>query len=207
MFFHMLLLADDFGCISVSPTFLRRRCFSDSPTVERIAKLLTELIDVDLIRTYEVERTCLAFIPRFGQRLQRDTLKHLAPPETLYQDDAEAAQKFLRIKNKTQKPTVLQPLETVGQPPEEKRREVIHTSMLDGFTEFYQAYPRKVARGAAEKMWAKIRPNADLLAEMLAALAKWKLPSEVKFIPHPATWLNEKRWLDEVREAQKGMVI
>jgi hypothetical protein len=52
MYLHMLLLADDFGCISVSPTFLRRRCFNDSPSHERIAKLLNELNDADLIRLY-----------------------------------------------------------------------------------------------------------------------------------------------------------
>lgn len=123
MFFHMLLLADDFGCISVSPTFLRRRCFSDGPTVERIAKLLGELMDADLIRTYEVDRACLAFIPRFGQRLQRNTLKHAAPPESLYQDDKDAKEKFSKINDKTINPTVGQPLSTVGQPPEVKRSE------------------------------------------------------------------------------------
>lgn len=128
MFFHMLLLADDFGCISVSPTFLRRRCFSDSPTVERIAKLLTELIDVDLIRTYEVDRACLAFIPRFKQRLYRSTLKHAIPPESLYQDDEDAREKFSAI-NKDSKKTPVVPPEQHGNstgtaPPEEKRREV-----------------------------------------------------------------------------------
>lgn len=121
MFLHMLLLADDFGCISVSPIFLRRRCFNDSPSVERISKLLNELADVDLIRLYEVDRSCLALIPRFKQRVQRYTLKHSPPPDSLLGNDDWLREKFNSIKSVTQNPTVGQhPV----QRPEVKRREV-----------------------------------------------------------------------------------
>ncbi len=94
MYFHMLLLADDYGCISVSPVFLRRRCFNDSPSHERIAKLLNELQDVDLIRLYDQDRSCYAFIPRFRQKLQRATLKHPCPPPNLLEGDDDARAKF-----------------------------------------------------------------------------------------------------------------
>jgi hypothetical protein len=127
MYLHMLLLADDFGCISVSPTFLRRRCFNDSPSHERIAKLLNELNDADLIRLYDHDRACFAFIPRFRQRLQRNTLKHPTPPDWALEGDEHAKQLFNGIKNKSINPTVGQRLETrspsVPQPPEVKRRE------------------------------------------------------------------------------------
>lgn len=117
-FVHLMLLADDFGCVSLSPAYLRRRCFYDSPTTERMARLISELSDADLIRTYEVDRHALAFIPRFGQRLYRATLKYAIPPEQLYADDSDALNKFNEIKNKTLKTPVV-PRATPGTPPPE----------------------------------------------------------------------------------------
>jgi hypothetical protein len=128
LFVHMLLLADDLGCIGVSPTFLRRRCFNTNPTTEMISKLLNELQDADLLRLYEHDRACYAFIPRFRQRLQRNTLKHPRPPETLLEHDSDAKEQFRKINDITINPTVGQPSPDVGQlmanrRSEEKRRE------------------------------------------------------------------------------------
>ena len=99
-FHHILLLADDFGCLSLSPAYLRRRCFYDGPSNERIAKLICELADADMLRTYEVDRRALGFIPRFGQRLRIDRPKYPFPPPALYLDDVEASNKFNGITRK-----------------------------------------------------------------------------------------------------------
>ena len=66
------------------------------------------------------------------------------------------------------------------------------------FDKFWQAYPRKTAKGAAERAWAKIKPadHAAIHAALDSQRPHWKDP---KFIPHPATWLNGKRWLDETQ--------
>ena len=67
------------------------------------------------------------------------------------------------------------------------------------FDLFWAAYPRKTAKGNAEKSWKKIKPDEKLVAEIIAAIAKQKPTwTDPKFIPHPATWLNGKRWLDGV---------
>ena len=74
---------------------------------------------------------------------------------------------------------------------------------LEGFDRFYKLYPRKQKRRAAESAWKTLAPDADLQQQILAALAKqatsidW-LKSGGQFIPHPATWLNGKRWEDEL---------
>lgn len=103
-FVHLMLIADDYGCVSLSPTYLRRQCFYDSPSNERIARLICELADADMIRTYEIYPQALGFIPRFGQRLQRFKSKYPPPPPVLYHDDAEAKNKFNDL---TKKPTVI----------------------------------------------------------------------------------------------------
>ena len=74
------------------------------------------------------------------------------------------------------------------------------TNTLTPFDQFWESYPKKIGKGAAEKSWKKV---AEPLANILEAIATQKTwPEWVKdggqFIPHPATWLNQKRWLDGV---------
>ena len=72
------------------------------------------------------------------------------------------------------------------------------------FETFWKLYPRKTAKDNARKAFAKINPDAELMAEIMASLAKhatcqaW-LKDDGQFIPHAATWLNGKRWNDEVK--------
>jgi hypothetical protein len=74
----------------------------------------------------------------------------------------------------------------------------------DGFEKFWEAYPRKQGKQDARKAWAKIKVGTELLATILAAIEAQKEGHDWKhdagqFIPHPTTWLNGGRWLDEVR--------
>lgn len=93
---------------------------------------------------------------------------------------------------------------------EEKRREEKKTPADDGlFDSFWRAYPRKVAKQDAAKAFAKLAPNAELMKLILAAIAV-QSASEAwtkdggKFVPHPATWLNGKRWADEAESTGGG---
>jgi len=72
-------------------------------------------------------------------------------------------------------------------------------NISESFEIFWKAYPKKVSKGGAEKAWSKIKPDEKLVADIIAAIAKQKPTwTDPKFIPHPATWLNGKRWLDGV---------
>jgi hypothetical protein len=67
------------------------------------------------------------------------------------------------------------------------------------FQAFYAAYPKKRAPGDAEKAFAKVdAPLTTLLAAIEAqkATEDWRKEGG-KFIPYPATWLNQKQWLNE----------
>jgi uncharacterized protein YdaU (DUF1376 family) len=70
---------------------------------------------------------------------------------------------------------------------------------IDRFDIFWKQYPRKVARPNAIKAWLKIKPDDVVLKKMLEAINQQQLPSkEIQFVPHPASWLNAKRWEDEI---------
>jgi hypothetical protein len=96
---------------------------------------------------------------------------------------------------------------------EEKRREEINTpnpATADRrFAEFWLAYPNKVGKDAARKAFDKRKPDDSLLAVMLAAIEaqkhseKW-VKDGGQYIPNPATWLNQGRWMDESEGAGIG---
>lgn len=93
-------------------------------------------------------------------------------------------------------------------PPPDGGDEPKHPSPPDGlFAEFWAAYPRKVGKEAARKAWRRVTRPAETLQAIQAAL-QWQCQSEQwsrhngQFIPHPATYLSEQRWLDEPPRAQ-----
>lgn len=68
----------------------------------------------------------------------------------------------------------------------------------EAFEQFWANYPRKVGKLAAKKIWDRLRPTPEVIAQMKATL-EWQIPTwtDVQFIPHPKTWLSQGRWLDE----------
>lgn len=72
----------------------------------------------------------------------------------------------------------------------------------ENFSRFWSAYPRRVGRGAALKAWEKVNPS-DELTQLILDAVKAQSQSEQwsrdngAFIPHPSTWLNQTRWLDD----------
>ena len=71
------------------------------------------------------------------------------------------------------------------------------------FEEFWKAYPKKIGKGYAFDCFKKIRVSRSLLDTMLEAIAKQKKSDMWKrdkgqYIPNPSTWLNQKRWEDDL---------
>lgn len=81
-----------------------------------------------------------------------------------------------------------------------KENKDISSSELDGeFSLFWNAYPRKVGKGAAKKAFDKAVDEFGTL-KILAGVNRFANDPnkpEQQFIPHPATWLNEQRWDDD----------
>ena len=71
------------------------------------------------------------------------------------------------------------------------------------FQKFWEAYPRKEAKVDALNAFFRLNPNKDLIEIMLGVIkeqencAQWRNDDGL-FIPLPATWINNRRWEDEV---------
>ena len=73
------------------------------------------------------------------------------------------------------------------------------------FAEFWAAYPRKTGKEAARRAFKKLRPAKELHERILRAVDEQKrgiqwLRDGGRFVPNPATWLNQGRWDDEAAE-------
>lgn len=76
------------------------------------------------------------------------------------------------------------------------------------FDAFWSEYPKKVGKGAAKKAFEKARKKATL-ESLVTAVRRQKCGSQWtredgRFIPNPATWLNQERWEDEVDGGNHG---
>lgn len=77
------------------------------------------------------------------------------------------------------------------------------------FNQFWAAYPKKTAKAQALKAWEKLKPDEELTAKILTSLEQQKYSVQWtkdsgQYIPYAATWLNGKRWEDELMEVQNG---
>lgn len=73
------------------------------------------------------------------------------------------------------------------------------------FGEFWKAYPRKTAKGEAEKAFNKaFSRDFNKIEDAIKGIEAYKKTEQWKqgFIPHPATYLNQKRWEDDLSHEQ-----
>ena len=100
-------------------------------------------------------------------------------------------------------------------------KETIQILSQSMFSKFWELYPRKIGKSNALIKWKEIcanrkrqgvaRPTWEQIENSINDHIEyeWK-DKEMQFIPHPATWLNQSRWLDEVDKTsrpRKGMNV
>ena len=71
------------------------------------------------------------------------------------------------------------------------------------FSTFWKEYPKKVAKKDAYAAFIKIKPTEELLVTILTKLQIIKksdgwIKNNGQYIPNPATFLNGRRWEDEI---------
>lgn len=90
---------------------------------------------------------------------------------------------------------------------EDKIREDKNEIILGLFERFWKEYPRKVSKPAALRAWKGLKADAALADRIIADVKRrcdteWK-GQEIQFIPHPSTYLNQRRWEDETGPTER----
>ena len=71
----------------------------------------------------------------------------------------------------------------------------------EGFDLFWEAYPKKTGKKAALKAWVNAK-DKPAIKEILSAIdlqrgsSQW-IKDGGQYIPNPATWINQGRWMDK----------
>lgn len=89
-------------------------------------------------------------------------------------------------------------LEDAAPKPRRRKPSTLTKTQETRFNAFWAVYPRKVSIGDAEKAWAKIEPDEELAERIINAVETAKAFDsrfrEIRYTPHPATWLNGREW-------------
>jgi hypothetical protein len=71
------------------------------------------------------------------------------------------------------------------------------TADTSEFLQFWSVYPRADGKGAARLAFNRALNKASFTA-IMAGLQAYPFSADIKYIPLPATWLNQERWIGVV---------
>lgn len=117
-------------------------------------------------------------------------------------DGSIVSQQRTTAHNSAHADPVVPPAPVVPPPAEKKQKGRAEYPACPLFDRFWGAYPRKEKKLDARAAFARLGVTEEVLARMLAAVARQAAAEEWRkdrgrFIPHPTTWLNGRRWEDE----------
>lgn len=204
---RLMSVVDDFGRYYARPALLLAACYplllkkvSDSD----IEKWLSACENAALVRVYPAEdgKRYLQMLD-FKQQVRAINSKFPQPPDTCVADAMQTlftppASAHLDVFGVGDVVEVDKPAAPSGAELFEKQ--------------FWPAYPKKKAKDDALKAFLKRKPDQALVDLMLMALAWQSLTEDWtkeggKFIPYPATWLNDGRWTDEQPKAMPAGAV
>lgn len=194
-FYRLMVNCDDYGLFHGNPKIVASKCYPlKSIDINCIQMMLSALVKVGLISMYEVNGKSYIAISKWSEHQQIRAKKAKYP----LPNDGKLISLDINCNQLQAFAPVIQ-----SNPIQIESESESNTSKLkpDGFELFWSAYPKKKNKGQAEKAWKKLKPDTDLVAKMLAAIAIAKQsPSWMKdggqFIPYPASWLSSKGWED-----------
>jgi len=220
-FYRLLVNCDDYGCMDARERILSSSLFPlKNLHLSDITKALRRLSDVGLIKLYAVDDKPYLKVIKWGEHQRLRVSKHKYPePENddaascgdsrqvaascgeLQKDAAGCGLTRAREESESESEIESEYQSELESESDTRKRET--DGQDDSFDVFWSGYPKKVAKQDALKAWKKLKPDSDLVDLILSGLSKWKQSDEWtknngQFVPHPATWLNGRRWEDEI---------
>ncbi len=205
LFIGLWTIADRAGRLEDRPKQIKMELFpADSMDCDA---LLGQLASIGMIERYQAGGARYLQVVNFGkhQNPHKDEKQSTIPPNNGAEDQAQRGANTMQARCKhgaTSEVVGLIPDSLLLIPETNPCSPSASESVDDGFAYFWKRYPKKAAKPQALKAWNKIKPTGQALADLMAGLEKQKASGDWrkddgKFIPHPATWLNGRRWEDE----------
>ena len=210
MFYRLLVNCDDYGRMDARPKILAAKLFplKDIRT-SQIEESLLALTSAELVIIYEVDGKPFLQMKTWERHQQIRAKKSKYPsPESGNKVSASTCKQMIADDSKCPR----NPIQSESESESNPNPKDVCAAAKESFDTFWTAYPRHTNKKAAQQAFQKINPDADLLNIMLQSVAAWKLSQQWtkdggQYIPHAATWLNGRRWEDEVPKAFTGKQV
>lgn len=210
LFIGLWTQADRAGRLEDRPARLKKNILGyDDVTVSDVDGMLEELAKNDFIIRYNVAGEGYIQIVTFVKHQNphiKEKPSDIPPPDGFVEQQPEPRQG--RRKAAEEEPDEQpepQPEEDEGQADEQPATK---GTLEKRFDLFWAAYPKKKSRQDAWKAFKALKPNEDLFARIMEAIAKqrtsynWNKEGG-QFIPYPASWLRAGGW-DDKEEIEIG---
>ena len=189
-FYRLIVNCDDFGRMDARPAILKARLYPlrERLTLKEIQSALRALADAGCVEVYEVDGKPYLHLPSWEvhQQIRAKKSKYPSPDSGVKSSEIICNQVQANV-------PVIQ-----SNPNPNPIRE--SESEARAFDAFWAAYPKKVGKGEAKKAFDKAKVSVEVLLRALEAQKlsdQWKRDNG-RYIPNPATWLNQGRWEDDL---------
>ena len=190
----LIVSADDYGRGDARPEILKGQIFPLRKKVKEkdIESALNGLAALGCVDLYSVNGKPYYSFPTWGdhQRIQTKRSKFPAPTE-----NGESRQSTV---SHGEIPLESNPIQSKKESESNNAR----------FGEWYDEYPRKIDPKRAKAAWDKLKVDESLFTAIMDGLRKWKRAwDDPKFVPYPATWLNNRRWEAEPPKGKRNAAL
>ena len=205
LFYRLMVKVDDFGIYYGNAKLIRSECFplrADTLKATQVEKWLEELDEAGLIRRYTAGdgRTYLQFT-KWEKHQQIRAQKSKFP-----QFDSNCCQLISNDINGYQLQVNVPVIQSNPIQSNPNTNPIQSTDNADAFDVWWAVYPKKVGKDAARRAFAKVKVDVNTLiaAVVLQRESEQWAKEGGRYIPNPATWLNQGRWEDELAPAKTG---
>ncbi|QDG61220.1 hypothetical protein [Pseudarthrobacter sp. NIBRBAC000502771] len=203
LFIGLWNFADDEGYMPYSPKRIKMQIFpGDSLEVSRG---IQSLISIGAVELFDSEFGQVLHVAKWSkhQKVSNPSQSKYSSIELIPAGENPRKQ-AVRAPQITE-PSLISTEDSVGLRTEREReggRKKDLSSTPDEFDQWYSRYPKKEAKEAARKAFAKARKTVDLpaLLEGVDRYAAATRDKDRQYLALPATWLNAGRWADELPE-------
>lgn len=198
LFYRLIVNCDDFGRFDGRTAVIKNRLFplKDNLTIKSVENAINKLASAGLVSLYVFEGKPYLYLPTWNehQTIRAKRSKYPAPENICKQmisDDCKCSRNPIQSNPN--------PIQSESESESESNTRKALESVFDAF---WSVYPKKTGKEAARKAFKKIPKSAHpLLVPAVEAQKKSRqwMEENGRFIPNPATWLNQGRWEDEVQ--------
>jgi hypothetical protein len=192
LFYRLIVNCDDFGRYDGRVPVIKNRLFplKEDLTAKAVKSALTKLASVGLVALYEFEGKPYLHLPTWNDHQSARATKSKYPdPESGTQIDESNCMQLQADASKCPRIRI-----------RNTNSYSINESVSDAFARWWECYPKKVGKEAARKAFEKVKAEPQVLidaVERQKGCEQWRKENG-RYIPNPATWLNQGRWEDEV---------